>query len=50
MVNWHSAVWDLLASGNTEEEIKESLASLDEDFIDEVKKDFDEENEEIKIE
>ena len=42
MIDIHSVVWDLLASGHTEEEIYYALSTISEEDIEEVRKDFDE--------
>ncbi len=36
MVDWHSAIWNLLAGGHSANEIIESLSDLTEDFIKEI--------------
>jgi hypothetical protein len=43
---FHTAIWDLLAGGASVDEIKSAIELLDVDFVDEVKKEYDEMNEE----
>lgn len=42
---FHTAIWDLLASGESIEDIKDAIALLDEDYASEVKEEYDEEKE-----
>jgi len=40
---FYEAIWELFASGYSVEEIEEAVSLLDADYVDEVKKDFDDE-------
>lgn len=43
---WYNAIWDMLASGNSAEEIKSSASMIDFDsLVDEVEKDYIKEEE-----